>query len=39
MQASLGDLEKVGGVGNAKARSVKEGLSRMAEASILERYD
>jgi diadenylate cyclase len=39
MQASLGDLEKVGGVGAAKARSVKEGLSRMAEASILERYE
>lgn len=39
MQASLGDLEKVGGVGEAKARSVKDGLSRMVEASILERYE
>lgn len=39
MQASLGDLEKVGGVGEAKARSVKDGLSRLVEASILERYE
>ena len=39
MQASLSDLEKVGGVGEAKARAVKEGLARMVEASILERYD
>jgi diadenylate cyclase len=39
MQASLGDLEKVGGVGEAKARSVKDGLARLAEASILERYE
>jgi diadenylate cyclase len=39
MAASLGDLEKVGGVGGAKARSVKNGLARLVEASILERYD
>jgi len=39
MQASIGDLEKVDGVGGAKARSVKDGLARMAEASILERYE
>ncbi|MDA8312390.1 MAG: DNA integrity scanning diadenylate cyclase DisA [Actinomycetota bacterium] len=39
MQASLADLEKVGGVGEAKARSVKDGLSRMVEATILERYE
>jgi diadenylate cyclase len=39
MQASLADLEKVRGVGEAKARSVKDGLSRMVEASILERYE
>ena len=39
MHASLGDLEKVGGVGAARAHSVKEGLARMVEASILERYD
>jgi diadenylate cyclase len=39
MQASLTDLEKVGGVGAVKARAVRDGLSRMVEASILERYD
>jgi diadenylate cyclase len=39
MQASLGDLEKVGGVGVAKARSLKNGLARLVEASILERYE
>lgn len=39
MQASLADLERVGGVGEARARSVKDGLSRMVEASILERYE
>lgn len=38
MQASLIELEQVGGVGEAKARSVKHGLARLAEASILERY-
>jgi diadenylate cyclase len=39
LQASLGDLEKVGGVGGAKARAVKDGLARIVEASIFERYD
>jgi len=38
MQASLGDLETVDGVGESKARSVKDGLAHMVEASILERY-
>jgi diadenylate cyclase len=38
MRASIGDLEEVGGVGEARARSVKEGLSGLAEASILDRY-
>jgi diadenylate cyclase len=38
MRASVGDLEEVGGVGEARARSVKEGLARLAEASILDRY-
>jgi len=38
MRASVGDLERVGGVGEARARSVKEGLARLAEASILDRY-
>jgi diadenylate cyclase len=39
MRASLGDLETVGGVGGATARTVKDGLTRVVEASILERYD
>jgi len=38
MRASVGELEQVGGVGQARARSVKDGLSRLAEASILDRY-
>ena len=33
------ELEKVGGVGEARARSVKEGLARLAETSILDRYN
>jgi diadenylate cyclase len=39
MQASLGDLEEIGGVGGSKARAVKNGLARLVEASILDRYD
>jgi diadenylate cyclase len=39
LQASTADLASVGGVGAARARAVKEGLGRMVEASILERYD
>jgi diadenylate cyclase len=38
MRASLGELEKVEGVGQARAHSVKDGLARLAEASIFERY-
>lgn len=38
MRTSVGDLEEVEGVGEARARSVKEGLARLAEASILGRY-
>ena len=38
MRATVGDLEEVGGVGEARARSVKEGLARLAEATILDRY-
>jgi diadenylate cyclase len=38
MRASVADLEEVGGVGEARARSVKDGLARLAEASILDRY-
>ena len=38
MRASIGDLEQVEGVGQARAHSVKDGLARLAEASIFERY-
>ena len=36
--ATVEDLQAVEGVGEARARGVREGLSRLAEASILERY-
>jgi diadenylate cyclase len=38
MRASIGDLEEVVGVGEARAKSVKDGLARLAEATILDRY-
>jgi diadenylate cyclase len=38
LAASIEDLQAVEGVGESRARSVREGLSRLAESSILERY-
>ena len=38
LAASIDDLQVVDGVGDMRARSVREGLSRLAETSILERY-
>jgi len=38
LSASIDDLQIVDGVGELRARSVREGLSRLAESSILERY-
>jgi diadenylate cyclase len=38
MRASVGDLEEVVGVGETRAKSVKDGLARLAEATILDRY-
>jgi diadenylate cyclase len=38
MRATVEDLDEVGGVGGARARAVKDGLSRLAETSILDRY-
>jgi diadenylate cyclase len=38
LAASIDDLQLVEGVGETRARSVREGLSRLAESSILERY-
>ncbi len=39
LRASIDDLDDVEGVGRARARAIKEGLSRLAETSILDRYD
>jgi diadenylate cyclase len=38
LAAGIEDLQTVEGVGDTRARSVREGLSRLAESSILERY-
>ena len=38
LSASIEDLQAVEGIGESRARSVREGLSRLAESSILERY-
>ncbi len=38
MRATIADLEQVEGVGELRARAIKEGLSRLAEASILDHY-
>jgi diadenylate cyclase len=38
LAANLEELMDVDGVGEGRARAVREGLSRLAESSILERY-
>ena len=38
MRATIDDLVDVEGVGEARARAIKDGLSRLAETSILDRY-
>jgi len=38
LAANIDDLQAVDGVGETRAKSVREGLSRLAESSILERY-
>jgi diadenylate cyclase len=38
LAAGIEDLMMVDGVGEGRARAVREGLSRLAESSILERY-
>lgn len=38
MRATAGDLEEVDGVGRSRARVLKDGLARLTETSILERY-
>jgi diadenylate cyclase len=38
MRATIDDLDDVEGVGATRAASIKEGLSRLAESAILDRY-
>lgn len=38
MRATIDDLDDVEGVGENRARAIKEGMSRLAETSILDRY-
>jgi diadenylate cyclase len=38
MRANTAELTEVEGVGEVRARAIKEGLARLAESSILERY-
>ncbi len=38
MRATIDDLDDVEGVGDTRAKAVKEGLSKLAESSILDRY-
>lgn len=38
LAAGIEDLQQVEGIGELRARAVREGLSRLAESSILERY-
>jgi diadenylate cyclase len=38
MSATLVDLDDVEGIGETRARSIKEGLGRLAEATAFERY-
>ncbi len=38
MEASIAELDDVEGVGGARARTIQDGLRRLAEASLLDRY-
>ncbi|HVM20999.1 MAG TPA: DNA integrity scanning diadenylate cyclase DisA [Egibacteraceae bacterium] len=38
MNATLAELDDVEGIGETRARSIREGLTRLSEASALERY-
>ena len=39
LSASAAELESVDGIGAATARHVRDGLARLVEASIFERYE
>lgn len=38
LRATIADLDDVEGVGETRAQAIKEGLSRLAESAILDRY-
>jgi len=38
MEATIAELDEVEGVGESRARTIQDGLRRMAEASLLDRY-
>ena len=38
MRATIDDLDDVDGVGATRARAIKDGLARLTEATILDRY-
>jgi diadenylate cyclase len=38
LAATVDELQNVEGVGDSRARSIREALSRLADASIIERY-
>jgi diadenylate cyclase len=38
MEATISELDDVEGVGEARARSIQDGLRRLAEATLIERY-
>ncbi|MTV25023.1 DNA integrity scanning protein DisA [Nitriliruptoraceae bacterium ZYF776] len=38
MEATIEELDEVEGVGTSRARTIQDGLRRLAEASLLERY-
>jgi diadenylate cyclase len=38
LRATIEELDDVEGIGGVRARAIKEGLSRLAETSILDRY-
>jgi diadenylate cyclase len=38
LRATIDELDDVEGIGDVRARAIKEGLSRLAETSILDRY-
>ena len=38
MRATIDDLDDVEGVGESRARAIKDGLVRLAESSLLDRF-